>query len=264
MSIKVLVTGAKGQLGKTIEELYFENNLGIVFTFVIKEELDITKEKEIKSLFIKSDFDYCINCAAYTNVEQAEKTLEIAFKVNATGVKYLAEACKHNNVILIHISTDYVFDGEKKEPYTIDDIPNPINEYGKSKLKGEEYIKQILDNYFIVRTSWLYSKKYGNNFYRTILGKTKTEKELFVTDEQIGCPTNAVSLSNFIINLIKEKSDVFGVYHFCDRVSMTWYDFAKQILQENNIDDKINLVKANKYCTFAKRPKRSVLLEKLN
>ena len=259
MNTKVLLTGANGQLGKTIEELYSKNELGLDFTFVTKKELDITKKKEINSFLTNNNFHYCINCAAYTNVEQAEKTPEIAFKVNAEGVKWLAKACKQTNTILIYISTDYVFDGEKKEPYTPSDVPNPINEYGKSKLLGEQYIQEIMDNYFIVRTSWLYSKKYGKNFYRTILEKAKKEDELFVTDEQLGCPTDTVNLSKYILGLIKEKKTNFGIYHFSDEKVMTWYDFAEQILLENHLKSKTELVKANNYITFAKRPKSSVL-----
>tara|TARA_R110002049_G_scaffold2365_2_gene17268 strand:- start:25696 stop:26481 length:786 start_codon:yes stop_codon:yes gene_type:complete len=259
MKTKVLVTGANGQLGLTFKELYEVNSENIDFTFVAKSELDITHEERLMQYFNLNQFDYCINCAAYTNVEQAEKTPKIAYKVNAEGVKNLAGVCKEFNTILIHISTDYVFDGEKKEPYTINDIPKPINEYGKSKLKGEEYIKGIMSNYFIIRTSWLYSKKYGKNFYRTILAKAKIKKKLSITTEQKGCPTNTVNLSNFIINLIKEKSHVFWVYHFCDNKVMTWYDFAEQILLENNLKDKTILVKASNYTTFAKRPKNSIL-----
>ena len=255
----ILVTGANGQLGQTISELYAKNNLGLDFTFVSKEKFDITNEDAILTYFRNNKFDYCINCAAYTNVEQAEKIPKIAFKVNAEGVKWLAKACKQTNTILIHISTDYVFDGEKKEPYTPSDVPNPINEYGKSKLLGEQYIQEIMDNYFIVRTSWLYSKKYGKNFYRTILEKAKKEDELFVTDEQLGCPTDTVNLSKYILGLIKEKKTNFGIYHFSDEKVMTWYDFAEQILLENHLKNMTKLVKGNNYSTFAKRPKHTVL-----
>ena len=185
MNKRVLVTGANGQLGKTINELFSKNEDNLKFTFATRAELDITKEANLKVFFRNNKFDYCINCAAYTNVEQAEKTPKTAYKVNAEGVKYLAEACKETDTVLIHISTDYVFDGEKTEPYTVKDKPNPINEYGKSKLLGEQHIQDILEKYFIIRTSWLYSKKYGNNFYKTILEKAKAEKELFITDEQI-------------------------------------------------------------------------------
>ena len=256
---KVLVTGASGQLGKTIEELFIQNNLGLDFVFVSKTELDITNDEDVGEYFNKNKFDYCINCAAFTNVEQAEKTPEKAYKVNAEGVKFLAKACKSSGVVLIHISTDYVFDGEKDEPYTTDDIPSPINEYGKSKLLGEQYIQEVLNNYFIVRTSWLYSKKYGNNFYGTIIKKAETEKQLSITTEQIGCPTDTVNLSKYIVDLITKKNRPFGVYHFCDNKAMTWYDFAEQILVENNLSHNINLVKINNYRTFARRPKNSIL-----
>ncbi len=257
--ISILVTGAKGQLGKTIEELYSENDMGCVFTFVTKAQLDITGEKIVKSFFSKNKFDYCINCAAYTNVEQAEKTPEIAFKINAEAVKYIAEACLETKTILIHISTDYVFDGEKNEPYTMEDVPNPINEYGKSKLLGEKHIQNILKRYFIIRTSWLYSKKYGENFYKTILEKARTEKELFITTEQIGCPTNAEHLVKYIFELINSNSTNFGIKHFSDQKAMTWFDFAKLILEEHHLFGQTNLVRTGNYRTFAARPKMSVL-----
>jgi dTDP-4-dehydrorhamnose reductase len=259
MKKNILVTGANGQLGQTIKELYAVNKLGLNFVFVSKKELDITNTKSIDTFFDKYKFEYCINCAAYTNVEQAEKKPELAFMVNAEGVKNLAHKCKETNTLLIHISTDYVFDGEKKNPYTINDEPNPINEYGKSKLEGEKHIQNILDRYLIIRTSWLYSKKYGNNFYKTILKKAKTEKELTITTAQIGCPTDTVNLSKFIIELIQENKHKFGVLHFCDEKVITWYDFAEQILIDNNLYHKTKLVKVKNYCTFAKRPKHVVL-----
>ena len=258
-SIKVLVTGASGQLGKTIEELYKENDFNIEFIFFDKSNFDITDKPQINQIFNQRKFDYCINCAAYTNVEQAEKTTQLAYEINAEGVKNLALVCKANNVILIHISTDYVFDGEKSEPYTVDDTPNPINEYGKSKLLGEQYIEETILQYFIVRTSWLYSKKHGNNFYKTILKKAEKDIELYITDEQIGCPTNTVNLSKFIIDIIHFNNKNFGIFHFCDKKAMSWYYFSLQILKENNLSHKIKLVKAKNYHTFARRPKNSVL-----
>lgn len=260
MNKRVLVTGANGQLGKTINELFSKNEENIEFTFVTKATLDITKEVVLKQFFKNNKFDYCINCAAYTNVEQAEKTPEIAYKVNAEGVKYLAEACKETDTVLIHISTDYVFDGEKEEPYTTEDKPNPINEYGKSKLLGEQYIQDILKEYFIIRTSWLYSKKYGRNFYRTILKKAKAGEKLFVTDEQKGCPTNTENLAKYIISLLICKSTHYGIRHFCDDKIMTWYNFVEKILKENRLYDKVKLAKAKNYRTFAARPKNSILL----
>src|SRR5690606_31594138 len=156
------------------------------------------------------------NCAAYTNVEEAEQNPELAFKVNADGTRNLALACKEHGTTLIHISTDYVFDGKKDTPYTINDKPNPINEYGKSKLKGEEHIRQILYNHFILRTTWLYSKKYGHNFYRTILKKAIEGQELRITDQQLGCPTNTETLARFILDEIIMGKKPFGTHHITD------------------------------------------------
>ena len=262
--MKVLVTGANGQLGKTIEELYLNNDEGIEFVFTSKSRLDITDVNSVQNIFKIKQFDYCINCAAYTDVEQAEKTPETAFNVNTEGVKNLAKACKEFGTILIHISTDYVFDGDKEGGYTINDIPNPINEYGKSKLQGEKYIQDILECYFIIRTSWLYSKKYGRNFYTKILEKAETETQINVTSNQIGCPTDTVNLARFIYRLINSPLSKYGIYHFCDSKQMTWYDFAKVILVENRKLFNINLVIDDEYLTFAKRPLNSVLQVTIN
>lgn len=259
MRKKILVTGANGQLGKTIEALYSQNDIELDFVFVSKNELDITDESNLKYYFENNSFNYCINCAAYTNVEQAEKTPEIAYKINANGVKNLAEICKQYNVALIHISTDYVFDGEKEAPYLITDTPNPINEYGRSKLEGEKCVQEILSNYFIVRTSWLYSKVYGKNFYKTILAKAKTEKELRITNAQKGCPTDTVNLATYVLGLIINENEDYGIHHFSDQHAMSWYDFARQIINENSLSDAINLVEVGNYRTFAKRPKNSIL-----
>ena len=259
MKKKILVTGANGQLGQTIKEVYQKNGIELDFVFVTREDLDITKKNQVEVFFKKNYFNYCINCAAYTNVEQAEKTPEKAYEVNAEAVKNIAKVCENQNVTLIHISTDYVFDGDKSEPYTLNDKTNPINEYGKSKLEGELHIQKVLKHFFIIRTSWLYSKTYGNNFYRTILKKVETETELSITTEQKGCPTNTKNLAKFIIEFIQTDSSNFGIYHFCDKHVMTWFDFAKQILLENKLTNKVNLVKVGNYRTFAKRPKNSVL-----
>lgn len=256
----VLVTGANGQLGETIKELYGSNTIKLNFVFVSKKELDITNKREVKLFFNQNKFDYCINCAAYTNVEQAEKTPEIAFKVNAEGVKNLAKVCKENSITLIHISTDYVFDGEKGTPYTVADLPNPINEYGKSKLLGEQYIQKLMTNYYIIRTSWLYSKKHGSNFYKTILKKAKLGEPLTITTEQIGCPTNTESLAKYTIDLIVNAPLEYGIKHVSDNKAMTWFEFAEQILSENDLKNKTTLVKGSKYVTFAKRPKCSILI----
>lgn len=253
----ILVTGANGQLGMTFqkhEKEYHDLN----FVFMDAMALDITNQKAVDRVFEQIKPDYCINCAAYTNVEQAEQQLEKAFLVNAEAVDFLAMACNAQSCILIHISTDYVFDGEKTTPYTVTDTPNPINVYGASKLEGELSIKKSLSQYFIIRTSWLYSKEFGKNFYRTILQKAQTEKELHIIDNQVGCPTDAENLMGYILELIVSRSDNFGIHHFSDKDVMSWYDFAKLILEENNIQNT-TLIKNNGYKTNAKRPVYSVL-----
>ncbi|WP_293303689.1 dTDP-4-dehydrorhamnose reductase [Allomuricauda sp.] len=255
---KVVVTGSDGQLGRTLKELAPKAK-NILFDFRTSADLDITNEQQVSDFFKSQQYGYCINCAAYTNVEQAEKTPEVAYRVNSEGAKNLALACKAHQMTLIHISTDYVFDGEKKTPYTVEDEPNPINVYGRSKLKGEEYIRRTLPNHFIVRTSWLYSKKYGHNFYRTILRKAVEGIALHVTDDQKGCPTNTETLAKFILDDIIEGKKPYGTYHCTDGVPMTWYDFAQQILEENGLSEKVNLVLDRNYRTFAKRPKNSIL-----
>ena len=254
-----MVTGSGGQLGKTIKE-FAPLVKNASFDFKDLSHLDITDDEAINNLFQKESYDYCINCAAYTNVEQAEKTPEPAYMVNAEGVKNLAMACKKHGVVLIHVSTDYVFDGEKEGPYTVADEANPINEYGRSKWRGEVYIRQLLDRHYILRTSWLYSKKYGSNFYRTILKKVSEGQELRITDEQKGCPTDTETLAKFILENILTEKRPFGTYHVTDGKPMTWYGFAQQILDENGLTDKAKLVLDRNYRTFAKRPKNSVMV----
>ena len=256
--IHVLVTGSEGQLGMSLQKIA-QNCSKIQFAFKDKGSLDITYKEQVKEVFEKGKFNFCINCAAYTNVEQAEKTPEIAYSVNAEGVKNLAIACKENGVKLIHISTDYVFDGEKNEGYYPSDIPNPINEYGKSKLKGEHYIQEILNEYMIIRTSWLYSE-FGHNFYKSILEKAKRKETIYVTDSQIGCPTNANNLATHILEIIAKQDFESGTQHFTDGKAMSWYDFAIKIIKEHKLDSESKIVKDKNYRTFAKRPTVSILI----
>jgi len=255
---RILVTGSNGQLGLTFQEIHKEYPK-LEFVFKNSSELNITDIKKVEEIFKDGNFDYCINCAAYTNVEQAEKTPEIAYLVNGDGTRNIALLCKEHNVILVHISTDYVFDGEKGEAYTIEDITNPINEYGKSKLKGEEYIQNILKDFYIIRTSWLYSKKTGNNFYQTILSKARKGEVLKITDAQVGCPTEIINLVKHIVYIIVNNKQNFGLQHFTDEIEMTWYDFAEIIIKENELTEKVKLVRDSNYRIFAERPKYSVL-----
>lgn len=252
--IRVLVTGSDGQLGKCIQKIVAEYPQ-IDFIFHNSSSLDITDPEAIHKVFDSEPFDFCVNCAAYTNVEQAEKTPEPAFAVNAEAARHLSLACSEYMVKLIHISTDYVFDGEKETKYSVSDKTNPINEYGKSKLAGEKYIQLNLNEHFIIRTSWLYSE-FGKNFYKTILEKAKTEEVLHITDEQTGCPTNANNLAKYILHLIVSKNRNYGIHHFTDGEAMTWYDFANKIFEKNGLETNI---KPKNYPTVARRPRYSVL-----
>ena len=255
--MKILITGAKGQLGKCIKDAaanYPEFN----FLFASRELLNIESEKSISNIFENNRFDYCINTAAYTNVEKAESDQETAFLTNAEGVKHLASHCKRNNTTLIQISTDYVFDGKKGSPYSEEDSTNSLNIYGASKLKGEQYVQEICQAYYILRTSWLYSQ-YGHNFYNTVLRFAKEGKPLTVTTEQTGTPTNANDLAEAILTIIKINSKNYGIYNFSNQGEATWYDFAKEILIQTNQLTKSNLAKTDYYRTFAARPSYSVL-----
>ena len=256
---KVLVTGSKGQLGSTIRELSVNHEMN--FVFASSSELDITNKKQLESLFNDISFDYCINCAAYTKVDKAEEEIEKAYSINSEAVKNLALNCSKHKVILIHISTDFVFSGEKETPYLEADPTNPINIYGESKLQGEKYIQEILENYFIFRTSWLYSK-YGNNFVKTVLRLSKEKDEINIVNDQIGSPTNALDLARFILRIIKQESSYYGLYHFSNNDDTSWYGFAREILNFYKTDIILNPIPSHLYPTLAKRPKYSVLNNK--
>jgi len=254
---KILITGSNGQLGKCIQDVA-EEYPEYDFHFKTSTDLDITSQEKINTLFAREKFDYCINCAAYTSVDKAETDKKNAFLVNAEAVKYLAEACKYNNTTLIHISTDFVFDGTKGIPYTEDDLPNPINVYGASKLKGEQYIQGILNNFFIIRTSWVYSE-YGHNFVKTMLRLGEDREELSVVNDQIGTPTYAGDLANTIMEIIITKTTNFGLYHYSNEGLISWYDFAKAIFAIKGMNIKVNPIPSEAYPTPAKRPIYSVL-----
>ena len=254
---KVLVTGANGQLGKCLQELAPAYS-HLQFTFASRDVLDIEDAEAIRAFFNTEDFDYCINAAAYTNVEKAEGDKEAAFMANAEAVKWLAVHCAEKEVVLLHISTDYVFDGKKEQPYAEDDAVGPINVYGASKLVGEGYIRELTERYFILRTSWLYCQ-YGHNFLNTILRYAKEGKPLTITTEQVGTPTNANDLAEALVALIESDSEAYGVYHFSNEGKGTWYDFAKAILEDTQQLETTELAQTAYYRTFAERPKYSVL-----
>jgi dTDP-4-dehydrorhamnose reductase len=254
---KVLVTGAKGQLGRCIKDAAI-NFPFLEINFVSRKDLDIDDFDAVQQFFNQHKFDYCINAAAYTNVEKAESDSDQAFLTNAEAVKNLANICDFSKTTLLHASTDYVFNGKKESPYLEEDQTNPINVYGASKLKGEEYIQESGVDYFIFRTSWLYSQ-HGHNFLNTILKYGKEGKLLTITTEQVGVPTNANDLALALLDVIVSDNSEYGTYNFSNSGKATWFDFAKAIFEENPQFDLSNLAKTDYYRTFAARPANSIL-----
>lgn len=251
----VLITGANGMLGQDAQVLLKKSGFNIIPTDV--EELDITDKATVESFFENNQFDYVFHGAAYTNVDGAESNKELAFKINATGTENLAEFCKKYNRVLIYISTDYVFDGEKGSTYKPDDQTNPVNIYGLSKLKGEEAVQNTCDAYYIARTSWLYGH-HGNNFVETMI-KLGNERDLLtVVDDQIGCPTWTHALINGILTLIKEEKP-FGIYHVCGTGKTSWYRFTKKIFEFMDIKTAVEPVTTDKFPRPAQRPKFSAM-----
>jgi dTDP-4-dehydrorhamnose reductase len=258
----VLVTGAKGQLGQAIQSIsgkYPE----VDFIFYDSSTLDITNLDNTKEVFKQVKPNYCINAAAYTAVDKAETEPEKAHLINAIGAKNLAEVCKENHTILLHVSTDFVFDGSKKTPYNEDDIPNPTGVYGQTKLDGEKAIQDILDKYFIIRTSWVYSQ-FGNNFMKTMLRLGSERASLSVVNDQIGTPTNAVDLADVLVNILlthnsQLTTNNYGIYNFSNEGQCSWYDFAKKIFEINKIKIDLQPIPTSSYPTPAQRPAYSVL-----
>lgn len=263
---KILVTGSSGQLGRCLQDISSQFT-DFEYKFVDKDELDICNTKQLQHFFKEYKPDFCINTAAYTAVDKAEEDIEKAFDVNANGAKNLAKACLEHSTVLIHISTDFVFDGTKNTPYQETDLPNPISVYGASKWEGEKYIQSILSSYIIIRTSWLYSP-YGNNFVKTMLRLSETKTALRVVNDQIGTPTNAIDLAEALLHIIskhvsykqiKKEIDFYGTYHFSNEGYCSWFDFAKNIFEIKNIRIDLQPIPTSSYPTPAKRPTYSVL-----
>lgn len=256
--MNVLVTGSNGQLASCIKDLA-KRDTSLNFIYTDYQELDICDLKQVE-VFFKSNqkIDYCINCAAYTAVDKAESEVEKAFEINATGPKNLAQVCSEFDTILIQISTDFVFDGEKTEPYVETDVANPISVYGASKLQGEVEIKKIFKKHFIIRTSWLYSE-HGNNFMKTMLRLAETRDEISVVSDQIGTPTYAGDLAEVILKIVRSKNTNFGLYHYSNDGVASWYDFAEAIFKASNTEIRLNAIKTEAYPTPAKRPVYSVM-----
>ncbi|WP_283746685.1 dTDP-4-dehydrorhamnose reductase [Bacillus cereus] len=252
--MKVLVTGAKGQLGQDVLCL-LENQPWEVYGFG-REELDITNEEQVREKVLSIKPDIIIHTAAYTQVDQAESDEETAFKVNAEGTKYLAQAAEAVEAKFCYVSTDYVFDGTTNKPYKADDQTNPQTVYGRSKLVGEQYTQEYCSKSYIVRTSWVFGL-YGNNFVKMMLRLAEEKKELGVVHDQVGSPTYTTDLASFIINLV--QTDKYGVYHGSNSGVCSWYEFAKEIFEQSNIEIVVNPLTTEDFPRPAARPKYSVL-----
>jgi dTDP-4-dehydrorhamnose reductase len=257
--MRILVTGKNGQLGKSIHKVINNNEQADDFVFVGREELDLSNENNIARYFENNVFDIIINCAAYTEVDKAEEELELANQVNHIAVSQLAKIAKNQQAKLIHISTDYVFDGESEKPYIETDETNPINVYGRTKLAGEQALKEIMPtDAIIIRTSWVYSE-YGNNFVKTMLRLGKERDELSVVSDQIGSPTYATDLANAILDIMqnktfKEVGQETQVYHYSNEGEISWYEFAKEVFELARVDCKVNSINTDQYPTPAQRP----------
>ncbi len=257
----VLVTGANGQLGQSLQFIA-PNYPELHFVFCSSLDLDISNLENCQSVFSKIKPNYCINAAAYTAVDKAESEPEKANLINVIGARNLAEVCKHNSTILLHISTDFVFDGNASKPYTENDIPNPTGVYGQTKLDGEKAIQATFENYYIIRTSWVYSQ-FGNNFMKTMLRLASERDSVSVVNDQIGTPTNAVDLAKCLVKIITSDFELrtsnFGIYNFSNEGQCSWYDFAKEIFEINNITIDLKPIPTTLFPTPAQRPVYSVL-----
>jgi dTDP-4-dehydrorhamnose reductase len=257
----VLVTGANGQLGQSLQ--FIEKNYpNIEFVFCDSEKLDITDYDTVNNVFNQFSPDFCINAAAYTAVDKAESEPEKAYSINVLGPQNLAKTCKIYDTVLLHVSTDFIFDGTKKIPYTEVDQPNPTGVYGQTKLDGELAIQDIWEKHYIIRTSWVYSQ-FANNFMKTMLRLGSERESLSVVDDQIGTPTNAVDLAEVLVTIINKHSKLndehYGVFNFSNEGQCSWFDFAKKIFEVNNINIDLKPIPTTSYPTPAKRPAYSVL-----
>ena len=250
--MKVLVTGVNGQLGyDVVKELEKRGHQAIG---VDRKEMDLTSTQQIKECIENVKPEAIIHCAAYTAVDKAEDEEELCRRVNAIATKDIAECAKKLDIPMIYISTDYVFDGTKDGEYTEEDIPNPINVYGKTKHEGEVYVQEILDKFYIVRISWVFGEN-GNNFIDTMLRLSKERDSLNVINDQVGSPTYTKDLAPLLVNMI--ETEKYGIYHATNEGYCTWYEFAKEIFKVANIDIEVKPINTSEYIVKASRPMNS-------
>jgi len=257
--LKILVTGSKGQLGSDIrDESAFYPEIDFDFTDI--EELDLTNPHTVEKYFSINHPDLCINCAAYTAVDKAEDEPELALLINEGTVKTLAQICNKYKTKLIHISTDYIFDGTNHRPYAESDKATPNSAYGRSKLKGEQTIKTNNPDSMIIRTSWLYSS-YGHNFVKTMIRLSEERDEIKVVADQVGTPTYSGDLAKAILRIITnfDKNQLKGIYHYSNEGVTSWYDFARAIMEVTHANCKVLPIESKDFPAKANRPFYSVL-----
>ncbi|MGO1043836.1 dTDP-4-dehydrorhamnose reductase [Clostridioides difficile] len=258
--MKILITGSNGQLGRALVNQLESINQSIKqpkydVLPTTRDDLDISNQTNVDSFIAYNKPDVIINCAAYTKVDACEDNIETAYKINALGARNLAIASEKVNAKLVHISTDYVFNGLSKHPYREDNKTEPNSVYGNSKFMGEKFVEQFSHKYFILRTAWLYGN--GNNFVKTMIRLSSENKEINVVDDQFGSPTSTIDLAKVIIKIM--ETEHYGVYHATCEGECSWYDFAKKIFELKNIDIKVNPIKSKDFKCKAKRPPYSVL-----
>lgn len=256
--MKILVTGANGQLGKELHNVLESTHPGLcVYTDV--DTLDITDSQKVKSFIEQGDFSHIVNCAGYTNVDKAESEEGICNKINSDAVRNIAMAASQTGIKVLHVSTDYVFDGKSYKPYRESDKVNPVSAYGTSKRKGEMVLLSMCPDAMIIRTAWLYSP-YGHNFVKTMIRLGKERKTIGVVCDQIGSPTYALDLAEAISHILFARQWIPGIYHFTDEGVCSWYDFTKAIHRVAGITDcVVNPILTEDYPTPATRPHYSVL-----
>lgn len=253
-NIKVVVTGAKGQLGKDFMSILRQANYE-VFGFA-KDELDITDLTKVKATMNKIKPDIIVHAAAYTKVDLSEKEPDLAFLINGIGTKNIALAASELESKLVYISTDYVFNGKSEHPYNEWDTPDPLNVYAKTKLAGEQFVRMYHHKYFIVRTSWVFGEN-GQNFVKSMLRTASKGGPISVVNDQIGSPTYTVDLINAILAVM--ESNQYGIYHISNSGSCSWYELAKAIFEEVGLSVDLKPCTTDQFSSLAKRPKYSVL-----
>ena len=250
--MKILVTGIKGQLGyDVVKALKLRGHQPIG---VDREEMDLMNDNMIQDFIMNLKPEAIIHCAAYTAVDQAEEEVEICYQINAEAVRVIAECAKALDIVMIYISTDYVFDGTKESEYVETDTPNPINVYGASKLKGEQYVQQLLKKFYIVRISWVFGIN-GKNFIKTMQRLGNEHDELNIIHDQVGSPTYTADLASLLVDMI--ETNRYGIYHATNEGYCSWYEFAAEIFKQSQLDVTLHPITTDQYKTKAKRPLNS-------